>query len=257
MNTENNAPSKVVAISGGTSGLGFAVALGFCEAGYQTCLISRNEEQGEMAQFELSRAGFGSYFFKCDVRNENEVESTYLKIFNQFQRLDSAINCAGILDSGNGVNLTESEFDDVISTNLKGTWLSMKYQVPIMKKTGQGNIVNIASILAFHGSSGNSAYVASKHGIIGLTKTFALENLNFNIRVNAIAPGFLDTPMLDRIFQKNPDKRRKIQNLMKTKKFIPLNNVTKSVLWLCSTESASINGQCIVVDEGLTAGYSL
>ena len=246
---------KIVTITGGGSGIGASTAQYFLDKGHKVYVLSRNPcdltEQGSSTRCDKA------HFLNCDVRFENQVKLCFEKIGFENGGINVAINCSGILDQMRSTELSCREFEDVLKTNLTGTWLCMKYQIPEMKKKSAGSIVNISSIFGFKGSPYNCAYVASKHGIIGLTKTFALEYAEDNIRTNCVAPSYTDTPMLQRALSTSLDKKQKILNMLPKNKFINANEVSKTIYWLACDAPTSINGHCLVVDDGYTSGSKI
>ncbi len=243
-----------VLITGAASGMGEATARMFAEAGASVMLADRNEECLEQLAGELSGKGYQVAYSICDVSDEAQVKATVDKVVNTFGRLDAAYNNAGVMCAlKNTPDVSEAEFDRTINVNLKGIWLCMKYELKQMEKQGSGAIVNASSIGGMTGSPGRSPYSASKHGIIGLTQSAALEYASKGIRVNAVCPGTIATPMVDEML------RTKSLVLEDTLRITPANHlgtpqdIASTVLWLCSLASSYVTGQALAVDGGYLA----
>ena len=246
---------KVALVTGGTSGIGRDTAVLFAKAGAKVVVAGRREPEGEET-IELIRAGGGDgLFLKTDVSKAAEVDALVQKTVEGFGHLDIAFNNAGI--EGTWVPIvrqSEEDWDQIIAINLKGVWLCLKYEIRQMLKQGAGGaIVNMGSVTGLIGSVGAAAYSASKHGVIGLTKSAALENAKSGIRINAVCPGFTETPMADRIFrvpqiQKHVLSCHPIGRLGK-----PL-EIAEAVVWMCSDRASFMTGQSLVLDGGYLAG---
>src|SRR5277367_1085364 len=194
---------KVGLVTGGTSGIGRETALLFAKAGAKVVVAGRREVEGNET-IELMRTNGGDgLFVKTDVSKAAEVETLIQKAVEKFGRLDVAFNNAGIEGVWTPiVRQSEEDWDRTIAINLKGVWLCLKYEIrQMLKQGGSGAIVNMASIAGLVGVAGAAAYSASKHGVIGLTKTAALENAKSGIRINAVCPGTVETAMADRLFR--------------------------------------------------------
>lgn len=244
----NPEQQKIVTITGGTSGIGAATAELFLNNGHKVYILSRSPIPKTQSLTTISSA----HFVPCDVRSESQVQKAFKTIGNENDGIDISINCSGILEQQSSVELSLDVFENVIKTNLTGTWLCMKYQVPEMRKKQAGSIVNISSIFGFMGAPFNCAYSASKHGIIGLTKTFAVEYSDENIRFNCVAPSFTETPMLDQALSTSDNKKNKLLNMLPQNTFLSTSDVAESVYWLANDSPAAINGHCLVIDNGYT-----
>ena len=245
---------KVALITGASSGIGRATALAFCREGAKVAIADVSVEGGEETASLVKKAGGEAFFMKTDVSKAAEVEALVAKIEQTYGRLDCAFNNAGIEGAaGNTQNYPEDEFDRTISINLKGVWLCMKYEIPAMLKAGGGAIVNTASTAGLVGYRGGSAYVASKHGVVGLTKTAALEYARQNIRVNAVCPGAIDTPMMGRLTGHRAERAAKMAASEPVGRMGQPSEIGEVVLWLCSPAASFVTGLAMAADGGITA----
>ena len=247
--------NKVALVTGGNSGLGRAVALLFAKEGAKIGISARREDEGRRVVEEIREAGGEAVFIKADVRMADDCANVVRQTVSAFGKLDIALNNAGVETYGNAVASTEeAEWDRVLDTNLKGVFLSMKYQIPEMLKTGGGSIINMASMYGLVGTAfGGSPYHASKHGVIGLTKAAALEFAKQNIRVNALCPGVIATEMIERWFSDTGlgDQVRAMHPVGRVG--VPA-EVAAAALFLAGTESSFITGTTLTIDGGYTAG---
>jgi NAD(P)-dependent dehydrogenase (short-subunit alcohol dehydrogenase family) len=246
---------KVGLVTGGTSGIGRDTAVLFAKAGAKVVVAGRRELEGEET-IELVRAAGGEgLFVKADVSKASEVGTLIQKAVERFGRLDIAFNNAGI----EGVlapiiRQSEEDFDQTIAINLKGVWLCLKYEIrQMLKQGGRGAIVNMASIIGLVGAVGAAGYSASKHGVMGLTKTAALENAKSGIRINAVCPGFTETPMAERIFR-IPEVHKYILSCHPIGRFGRPTEIAEAVVWMCSDRASFMTGQSLVLDGGFLAG---
>ena len=218
-------------------------------------VAGRREPEGQETIELIRAAGGDGLFVKTDVSKASEVEALIQKTVEKFDRLDVAFNNAGI--EGVWVPIvrqSEEDWDRTIATNLKGVWLCLKYELrQMLKQGGGGAIVNMSSIMGTIGSSGAAAYSASKHGVIGLTKTAALENARSAIRVNAVCPGVIETPMAKRIFGA-PQVHKYVLGCHPLGRFANPSEIAEAVLWMCSDQASFMTGQCLVLDGGFLAG---
>ncbi len=246
---------KVAVVTGGTSGIGRETAILFAKAAAKVVVAGRREAEGNETVELIRAAGGDGLFVKTDVAKTQDVQTLVRKTVEKFGRLDVAFNNAGI--EGAWVPIAEQleeDFDRVIDINVKGVWLCLKYQIQQMLKQGTGGaIVNMSSVAGLMGSAGAAAYVASKHAVIGLTKTAALENALKGIRVNAVCPAVIETPMADRIFGA-PTVNKAVLALHPIGRFGTSLEVAEAVLWMCSSKSSFMTGHYLVLDGGLLAG---
>jgi NAD(P)-dependent dehydrogenase (short-subunit alcohol dehydrogenase family) len=248
---------KVVLITGASAGIGRAAALQFADAGAQVVVADIAVEGGEETVRLLEEAGGTGHFMKVDVTQSAEVEELVNQTVERYGRLDYAVNNAGIEGE---VALTpeysEEMWNRVLAINLTGVWLGMKYQIPQMLKQGGGAIVNTASILGLVAAPTFCAYNASKHGVVGLTKTAALEYAEQGIRVNAVCPGFIETPMvMERGVRAGDDAEvyRSIEQLHPMKRLGQAQEIAEAIVWLCSDAASFVTGAALNVDGGYVA----
>ncbi|HJP68327.1 MAG TPA: glucose 1-dehydrogenase [Sphingomicrobium sp.] len=243
----------VALVTGASSGIGKATALAFAREGYTTVLADVHEGQGQEAAAECERQGATCRFIHCDVSDETSVQNLIGEIVSDFGRLDVAFNNAGIEGAlGSTADCTTENFDRIIAVNLRGVFFCLREELRQMTKQGAGAIVNCSSIAGLVGFAGIPAYVASKHGVIGLTKNAALEYAKANIRVNAVCPGAIDTPMLDRLMMGGVPRETIVATEPVSRLGAP-QEIASAVVWLCSDKASFLTGQAIAVDGGWTA----
>ena len=243
--------NKVVIVTGAGSGIGHATALAFAQEGAKVVVSDIDSKMGLSTVEEIKKNNGEAFFVKCDVSSEEEVKNLVSKTVEKYGRLDCAYNNAGVEGKvSTTTECTSDNWDRTINVNLKGTWLCMKYEIPEMLKNGKGSIVNCSSIAGLVGFETIPAYVASKHGVIGLTETASLEFAKQNIRVNAVCPGVIQTPMLDRFTNHNEQAMAQQDPMGRVGK---PEEIADSVLWLCSDKSSYVTGQAIAVDGGWVA----
>ena len=243
---------KTVLIVGSTSGIGEAAAIVFAKKGWLVIVSGRDVDRGEEVVRKLP--GNGHLFVQVDVTDAQQVESLFRRIKLKYQQLDAAFNSAGILgNSSNIPDMPEVDFRAVINTNLVGTFHCLKHEMQIMSSQGRGSIVNCSSIGGVVGMPGISAYVASKHAIIGLTKSAALEKVPAGVRINSVSPGATMTPMQDRMMRSDPSLEVGLKATHPLGRIANPEEIANAVYWLCSPESSFITGTNIIVDGGFTA----
>ena len=241
---------KVALVTGGSSGIGKATELAFARVGANVVIASRRVTEGEQTVHEICERGGNAIFVKTDVSKASEVEGLMSQTIEFYGRLDYACNNAGTFVMGRLFELSEEEWDRTINANLKGIWLSLKYQIPIMLQQKRGVIVNMASISAIIGNSGVSIYSASKGGVVALTQSAAIEYAASGIRINAISPGVISTPMVDDIptrLLEDIQSKHPIGRLGKPEE------IANAVVWLCSDKASFVTGHNMVIDGGYTA----
>jgi NAD(P)-dependent dehydrogenase (short-subunit alcohol dehydrogenase family) len=244
---------KVVMVTGGGSGIGRSTAMAFVEEGAKVVVADVMAEAGEETVQMIKRAGGEAVFVKTDVSRANEVEAAVQKAVDEFGRLDCAFNNAGIDgELGPLQEQSEENWDRVININLKGVWLCMKYEILQMLKQGSGAIVNASSISGLTGR-GTIAYSASKHGVVGMTKVAALENAKTGIRVNAVCPAAISTPMVANLMSADPTMKAYLENMQPMGRVGQPEEVSQVVVWLCSDAASFITGHSLPIDGGLVA----
>lgn len=244
----------VAFITGASTGIGRATALAFGRSNARVAVADVNEDAGLQTVEMIKKIGGTAQFIKCDVSHNDEVQKTVQKTVKDYGSLDFAFNNAGI-EGGQSFTpeCSVENWNQVIDINLKGVWLCMKHQIPQMLKQGRGSIVNCSSIAGLIGFPGISAYVASKHGVIGLTKTAALEYAKQNIRVNAICPGVIRTPMIERFVHGEAQARKQLVEGEPIGRVGEPDEIAAAALWLCSDNSSFVTGHSLIVDGGWVA----
>jgi NAD(P)-dependent dehydrogenase (short-subunit alcohol dehydrogenase family) len=245
-------------VTGGTSGIGRDAAVLFAKAGAKVVVAGRRETEGKKTIELIRAAGGDGLFVKTDVAKAAEVQALVRKTVEKFGRLDVAFNNAGIEGSFSTiVEQPEADWDKTIGINLKGVWLSLKYEIQQMLKQGDGGaIVNMASVAGFIGSVGLATYSASKHGVMGLTKSAALECAKSGIRVNAVCPAVIETPMAERLFGADAETEKRMVGMHPIGRFGTPMEVAEAVVWMCSERASFMTGQSIVLDGGFLAGVN-
>ena len=242
---------KVAIVTGGSSGMGRATALAFAREGANVVVADTNIQDGEETVQRFKESGAQGLFVPTDVSQANAVEALVKTTIATYGRLDYAFNNAGINEEhGPLIECTEAQWDRILSINLKGIWLCMKYEIPQMLKIGKGAIVNTASVVGLMGGGGFPAYVASKHGIVGLTKAAALDYGKQDIRVNAICPGTIYTSMYERRVGNNPETTARIISEIPLHRLGQSEDIAEAVIWLCSEGASYVTGHALVVDGG-------
>ena len=242
---------KAAIITGGSSGIGRVAAVTLARQGVKIAIAARRAKEGEETVRLVKEAGSEGIFVKTDVANENDVRLLVEKTVKQYNRLDYAFNNAGIEEMTTPlVDQTSEVFDQIMNVNVKGVWLSMKYEIPEMIRTGGGAIVNTSSGAGVIGYPQQPIYIASKHAVLGLTKSAALEYAKSGIRINAIAPGVTETEMVERV-----DK----QLIERLKSITPIGRIgdpqeiANAVVWLLSDKASFVLGHTLLVDGGVVS----
>jgi NAD(P)-dependent dehydrogenase (short-subunit alcohol dehydrogenase family) len=245
---------KVALVTGGGSGIGRASTLALAREGAKIVISDIAVTGGEETVRMVKAAGGEATFVRAEVSKPADVEALVNKVTEIYGRLDCAFNNAGIEGKiQQTVECSEENWDRTIAINLKGVWLCMRYEIPVMLNQGSGAIVNTASVAGLVGFQGLPAYVASKHGVVGLTKTAALEYAKSGIRVNAVCPGVIHTPMVERLFSGQPQWGEAVQALEPVARMGKPEEVAEAVVWLCSDAASFVTGLAMAVDGGLVA----
>lgn len=245
---------KVAIVTGAGSGIGRAAALAFAGEGARVVAADVLVDGGEETVKLVRDSGGQAIFVKTDVSRAEDVKSMVDKTIETFQRLDCAFNNAGISGGYTSVSrCSEDSWDRMIAINLKGVFLCMKYELPRMLKSGGGSIVNTASIAGIVGDGGHPAYAASKHGVVGLTRTAAIQYAGAGIRVNAVCPGVIRTPMTEQLFNQSPELKTLMVSQQPINRLAEAEEVARVVVWLCTDEASFITGHPLPVDGGFLA----
>jgi len=243
---------KVALVTGASSGIGEAVALAYSKAGAKVVVSDIDEEGGKRVVAQIKEDGGESYFYKANVAKPEECESTVSAIVEKYGALHIACNNAGIAGKPALVGeLSPDEWDKVIKVNLNGVFYGMRYQIPAILKAGGGSIINMASVLGQVGFEASAAYVAAKHAVVGLSKNAALEYGSKGLRVNAVGPGFINTPLLED--NMTEDVRTQISSLHPIGRMGEAKEVAELVLWLSSDKASFATGAYYPVDGGYLA----
>lgn len=245
---------RVALVTGGGSGIGRATSLAFANEGARVVIDDVNVQGGEETLRLIKSAGGDAIFVKADVSKAAEVEAMVHRAIEIYGRIDCAFNNAGVGEPLKRLSKTsEDNWDRVMATNLKGVYLCMKYEIPHMYKQGKGAIVNTASLAGLKGLSGQAAYAASKHGVVGLTKSAALEYAGASIRINAVCPGVIDTPLIAPNMRDRPQVQKAYVDMEPIGRLGKPEEIAAAVLWLCSDEASFVIGSCFSVDGGVVA----
>lgn len=244
---------KVVIVTGAASGIGKATARAFAREGARVVVVDI-DGAGEQVAYSIQNKKGNALFVRCDVSKADEVAAMVDQAMTTFGQIDCAFHNAGHEGQEQSTaDRLEEAWNHTIDVNLKGTWLCMRYEIPHMLRKGHGVIVNGASVGGTVAFPGMSAYVASKHGVVGLTKSAALEYAQSGIRINAVCPGVIHTPMIDRLTKGIPEVEARYVAVTPMGRMGLAEEVAETVLWLCSDAASFVTGHAMIVDGGLTA----
>ena len=244
---------RVALVTGASSGMGLATARAFAEAGAAVVLADVREDLVKVEAQKLVDAGHKAVALRCDVSDDAQVEQMVHRTVAEFGRLDAAFNNAGVMARmAPTAESTREDWDRVIGINLRGVWSCMKYELHQMERQGSGAIVNNASVGALTGNPGIGSYIASKHGVVGLTRTAALEYIKYGIRVNAVNPGLINTQIARDVVSGDEQAYNEIAKNVPIGRAGRPEEVAAAVLWLCSSAASYVVGHALTVDGGMT-----
>jgi NAD(P)-dependent dehydrogenase (short-subunit alcohol dehydrogenase family) len=245
---------KVAFITGAASGIGRAAALAFARGGASVVAADLSEEGNRETVRLIEQQGGRALAVRCDVTQSQDVKTALAKVVEAFGRLDFAFNNAGIepRNPAATADYDEAEWNRIFDTNLRGMFFCMKHEIPLILESGGGAIVNTSSGAGVIGIKGSPAYTAAKHGVIGLTKAAALDYAAQNIRINAVCPGYIDTPMMGRFTGGTPEGRAKVIAEEPVGRMGTPEEIAAAVIWLCSDDAAFMIGHAMVIDGGQT-----
>ena len=253
MNKNGPYTGKVAFVTGAANGIGRATALAFAREGAGVVVADVSEQGNQETARMIEKQGGRTLAVRCDVSRVEDVRAALDKTVETFGRLDFAFNNAGIEYTIQPVDeITEGEWDRIIDIDLRGVFLCMKHEIPLMLKQGGGAIVNTSSGAGVKGFKGGAAYVAAKHGVVGLTKAAALDYAPSNIRINAVCPGIIDTPMMDRFSGGTAEGRQAVIAQEPIGRMGTPEEIAATVVWLCSDAAAFVVGHAMVIDGGQT-----
>jgi NAD(P)-dependent dehydrogenase (short-subunit alcohol dehydrogenase family) len=252
-NRDRSYAGKIAFITGGASGIGRATALAFAREGANLVVADVAEQGNQETARMIEELGGRALAVRCDVTRAEDVKAALDKAVETFGRLDFAFNNAGSEQPITATaDLTEEEWDRIITINLRGVFLCMKYEIPLLLKQGGGAIVNTSSGAGVKGFKGQAAYAAAKHGVVGLTKSAALDYAPSKIRVNAVCPGIIETPMMQRFTGGTPEEQQRVIAQEPVGRMGMPEEIAAAVVWLCSDAAAFVIGHAMVVDGGQT-----
>ena len=246
---------RVALVTGAASGIGLATATLLAEMGVRVVASDVDAAGGATAATALERAGHAVSFVRADISDENDVTALVKHVTDAHGRLDCAANCAGV-GGGDGLSADypQDRWDRIVEVNLRGTYLMLRHELTAMASLGRGGaIVNVASTLAVRGGANASAYSASKHAVLGVTRTAAIEYAPQRIRVNAVCPGAIDTPMMDEVFERFPDFREALTGFVPLGRMGRPDEVAAPIAWLLSDAASFVTGEALSIEGGLLA----
>jgi len=245
---------KVAIITGGSSGIGRATAITLAKDGVKVTVAARRAKEGEETVQLVKEAGGEGIFVRTDVTKEDDVKSLVEDTVKVYGRLDYAFNNAGIKEMMTPfVEQTSDAFDQIMNVNVKGVWLSMKYEIPEMIRSGGGAIVNNSSVAGIMGFPQMPIYIASKHAVLGLTKSAALEYAKSGIRINAVAPGGVETNMAKRIVEHDHQFLETVTSMHPIGRIADPEEIANAVVWLLSNKASFVLGHTLLIDGGMVS----
>jgi NAD(P)-dependent dehydrogenase (short-subunit alcohol dehydrogenase family) len=245
---------KSALVTGGASGIGRATALACAREGARVIVADTAADEGERVAEAIREAGGAAFFQRTDVTREADVERMVERAVSEFGSLDCAVNNAGVTGGGGPIQELElAEWSRTLAINLTGVFLCMKHELAVMRRQQAGAIVNMASGAGVIAVPGLAAYCASKHGVLGLTKTAAVENARSGVRVNAVLPGSTDTPMLQAAMSRDPKLRKVVESSSPAGRLGLPHEIAEAVVWLCSDRASFVSGESMLVDGGSVA----
>ncbi len=252
-NQNGSCAGKVAFVTGAANGIGRATALAFAREGAGVVVADVSEQGNQETARLVEEAGGRALAIRCDVSRAEEVKAALDKAVEAFGRLDYAFNNAGLEQPVTAAaDLTEEQWDRIVGVDLRGVFLCMRHEIPLMLRHGGGAIVNTSSGAGVKGFAGQAAYCAAKFGVVGLTKAAALDYAPSSIRINAVCPGIVETPMMDRFSGGTPEGRERVIAQEPVGRMGKPEEIAAAVLWLCSDAAAFVVGHAMVVDGGQT-----
>jgi len=252
-NDKGSFAGKVAFVTGAANGIGRAAALAFAHEGASVVAADVSEQGNQDTARMIEEAGGRALAVRCDVSRAGDVKAALDRAVETFGRLDFALNNAGVEQPITATaDLAEKDWDRIVDINLRGVFLCMRHEIPLMLKQGGGVIVNTSSGAGVKGFAGQAAYCAAKHGVVGLTRATALDYAKANIRVNAVCPGIIETPMMDRFSGGTPEGRERVIAQEPVGRMGKPEEIASAVLWLCSDAAAFMVGHAMVMDGGQT-----
>ncbi|MBD0270120.1 MAG: glucose 1-dehydrogenase [Cyanobacteria bacterium Co-bin8] len=254
-----NFENRIVLVTGGSSGIGRATVLAFARQGATVVFASRGAEAGIALQAEVAQTGGRALYVQADMAKSADIAALVARAVEEYGRIDHAVNnAAAAVPLTPTAELAEPEADYSLDVNLKGVWLCMKHQLQQMVQQGSSTIVNVASVNGLSGTPMGALYTATKHGVIGLTRSTALEYIRRGVRINAVCPGLVHTPRLEQRWstlspEQRVDSMKQLAESIPIGRFAQPEEVAAAILWLSSQQSSYVVGQALVVDGGLTA----